>query len=154
VRIAPQRVINRTLATELHGIEQLHCDGARRAYGVEDFLGVIALQSVGITESAMSASQIHDAGGINAKAAVRAAKDFVADMFADESPTDIGLEEITFDPDQSRWHITIGFTRPWEKASPRPLNALAMALTTPPRIYKVVTLTENGEVQGLVNRDV
>jgi hypothetical protein len=50
----------------------------------------------------MSASQIQ-AEGIDAKAAVRAAKDFVADMFAEESPINIGLEEIAFDPEQSLW---------------------------------------------------
>jgi hypothetical protein len=98
----------------------------------------------------MSASQIH-AGGIDAKAAVRAAKAYVADMFADESPGDIGLEEISFDTEQAQWRVTIGFTRPWDRLA---INHIIVGLNPPVRAYKVVTLSEDGKVLGLANRDV
>jgi hypothetical protein len=98
----------------------------------------------------MSASQIH-ADGIDAKAAVRVAKAYVAEMFADESPADVGLEEIYFDTEQAQWRVTIGFTRPWDRLI---LNNVVAAMNPAARAYKVVTLSEDGSVLGLRNRDV
>lgn len=45
------------------------------------------------------------------KDAVRSAKRYVADLFADEQPDEIGLEETEYDNKEKEWRITIGFRR-------------------------------------------
>lgn len=45
------------------------------------------------------------------KEAIQKAKDIVADMFADENPLNIGLEEIEYDDRDNVWLVTVGFDR-------------------------------------------
>ena len=49
------------------------------------------------------------------KEAVARAKRYVGDLFAEEQPSDLGLEEVEFDDASGEWRVTIGFARPWEK---------------------------------------
>jgi len=51
---------------------------------------------------------------MDAKEAVRLAKDYVKDIFVEEQITNVGLEEIKFNDDQDCWEITVGFSRPWD----------------------------------------
>lgn len=48
---------------------------------------------------------------MDAKAAVIAAKQYLASILEDEKPADIGLEEIERVGDV--WQVTLGFSRPW-----------------------------------------
>ena len=52
------------------------------------------------------------------KEAVDTAKQQVVLLFEAEDISDLGLEEIYFDPDAECWQITIGFTRPWDRKLP------------------------------------
>ena len=45
------------------------------------------------------------------KQAIQKAKDIVAEMFADENPLNIGLEEIEYDDRDDVWKVTVGFDR-------------------------------------------
>lgn len=69
--------------------------------------------------------------------AVRKAKDYIGELYADEGISRIGLEEIRFDRDA--WDVTIGFVRSFND---QPAGQLAAALLNAPRrrIYKIVRI--------------
>ncbi len=70
--------------------------------------------------------------------AAKAAKHFVAEVFADEEPTNIGLEEIEFDDKSSVWNVTVAFSRPWNS-----MKTALSSITGEPvakRAYKIVTI--------------
>ena len=50
--------------------------------------------------------------------AVATAKQFVSDLFRDEDIAHLGLEEVQFDEQANAWHVTVGFSRPWQINSP------------------------------------
>ncbi len=86
------------------------------------------------------------------KEAARTAKEHVADLYAGEEITDIGLEEVEFNDHSNDWVITIGFSRPWD----RKINNLAATLErkqVPARSYKVVRIDDDdGRVTSLKDR--
>lgn len=51
---------------------------------------------------------------MDVKEAVRVAKDYVIELFAEEGIVDVGLEEVDFDQ-LDNWVVTIGFSRPWNR---------------------------------------
>ena len=55
---------------------------------------------------------------MDAKGACHKAKDYIADLFADEGVTNIGLEEVEFESTSNSWRITISFSRPWDHKNP------------------------------------
>ena len=84
---------------------------------------------------------------MDVKAAVRTAKTYVVDLFADEEIMNLGLEEIEFDEGQDRWNVTVGFSRPWDQR-----NTLNVALREgrPSRSYKVLQIADSdGRVLSL-----
>lgn len=85
---------------------------------------------------------------MDVKQAVRTAKQYVAELFADEKPDNIGLEEVYLDDAACQWVVTIGFSRPWDQ----PLNALAVfgrgdTSSSRPRSFKVVRVTDDDDGQ-------
>ena len=52
---------------------------------------------------------------MDVKQAVKTAKDYVVSLYDEENVMDIGLEEVEFDICSDQWHVTIGFSRPWDK---------------------------------------
>lgn len=74
---------------------------------------------------------------MNVSQAVRKAKDYVGELYADEGISRIGLEEIRFD--EGTWAVTIGFVRSFND---QPAGQLATALRNDPRrrIYKIVRI--------------
>ncbi|MCU7809972.1 MAG: hypothetical protein KZQ77_01875 [Candidatus Thiodiazotropha sp. (ex Notomyrtea botanica)] len=88
---------------------------------------------------------------MDVKSAVKIATSYVLDLFKDEDVSNVGLEEVEFDPAESVWVVTIGFSRPWDY----PKNALASFTgeTRPSRSYKVITIMDNSEqVVSIKNR--
>ena len=84
------------------------------------------------------------------KEAVKTAKNYIIDLFSDETITDIGLEEVRLDMDLDQWEVTIGFHRPWDHR-----NKLTTALGEqyPARSYKVVSISkQNGRVSSVTDR--
>ena len=88
---------------------------------------------------------------MDVKQAVRTAKDYLADLMADEGIENLGLEEVQFDEVAQRWNVTIGFSRPWDRK-----NALTAALTEygrSDRSYKVLSIDDaDGRVKSLKDR--
>jgi hypothetical protein len=52
---------------------------------------------------------------VDVKEAAKLAKDYVADLFAEEGIGNLGLEEIELVADGHYWVVTVGFSRPWDQ---------------------------------------
>ena len=53
---------------------------------------------------------------MDVKEAVKTAKVYVTDLFEGEDIENMGLEEVLFDDGAGVWKVTVGFTRPWDRA--------------------------------------
>ena len=87
---------------------------------------------------------------MDVKEASQTAKAYVAELFAGEQITNLGLEEAEFESLSNTWKITIGFSRPWDQK-----NVLSAALGEgrPARSYKVMRINnESGDVESLKDR--
>jgi hypothetical protein len=96
---------------------------------------------------------------LDPKAAVSAALSFVSDVFTPAKITNLGLEELERDGDE--WHVTVGFSRPWDypPATPTAGDPLAPYFPVPrdkrpDRDYKLVRVNAlTGEVLSVKNRE-
>jgi hypothetical protein len=92
------------------------------------------------------------------KAAIRIAKEYVADIFAEEQVRDIALEGISRDK-HSVWEITIGFNRPMFQNLTGVGKALArsqdpFSIGPQRRSYKRVMIRDaDGEVLGMAEAE-
>ena len=87
---------------------------------------------------------------MDVKEAVRTAKEYLGELFADEQIMNVGLEEVKFEDPSHHWNITIGFSRPWDQK-----NVLATALGEgrPSRSFKVLRINDaTGRVESLTDR--
>ena len=86
---------------------------------------------------------------MDVKQAVQTAKGHIAQLFADEHISDVGLEEVEFHELDKVWAITIGFSRSWGRPGSFLLDANF------PRTYKTVRIQdESGRVESVKHRDV
>lgn len=85
--------------------------------------------------------------------AIRLAKRYVADVFSDEEPTNVGLEEVEFDDADQIWNVTIGFSRPMLNVK----SAVASWVGEDPmrqRTYRVVRIRDDdGKMVAIKLRD-
>ena len=87
---------------------------------------------------------------MDVKEAVKRAKAFISDLFADEDIRDLGLEEVEYDEASREWRVTIGFTRPWDRVeNPR---LAAMRPRSMDREFKVVIISALGTSPTIRNR--
>ena len=86
--------------------------------------------------------------------AIRRAKEYVLDVFRDEEPTNVGLEEVEFDDRDNVWNVTIGFSRPWN--STKSFTASLAGEQAPrKRAYKIVRMRDSdGKMIAIKRRDV
>ncbi len=85
---------------------------------------------------------------MDVKEAVRTAKDYLADLYIDEEIVNVGLEEVRYDYDTDKWHITIGFSRPWDRRNP--LVGRLRDAGRPDRSYKEICINDtDGRVESL-----
>jgi hypothetical protein len=95
---------------------------------------------------------------MTAKEAVRAAVEYVKEIFAGETFSNLGLEEIEYLPERKEWHVTVGFSRPWDyPKKEQDLGSLfpsSSEYSRPPaRDYKVVHIDDrNGEILAVKQR--
>lgn len=89
---------------------------------------------------------------MDVKEAVGVAKKWVRDTLADETVSNLGLDEVEFKDEDKTWRITLGFSRPW--------NASRNAMTTlvgepaPRRVYRVLKVSdETGKVISMTRKD-
>jgi hypothetical protein len=91
---------------------------------------------------------------MDVKDAIRIAKDYVNEVFADEHVTNIGLEETEVDADTGHWIITLAFSRPWNTPRTRAQEVLENlgAVSSLRRSFKVITVADDGHVISMKNR--
>ena len=89
---------------------------------------------------------------MDVKEAVRAAKEYVNEVFAGENVRHVSLEEVLFDESENAWKVTIGFFRAWDDS--RDTGARLLGLPDwKSRAYKVVKMDdETGKVVSLTHR--
>lgn len=85
---------------------------------------------------------------MDTKEAINLAKNYVADMFADEGISNLGLEEVSFDDKDKLWNITLGFSRSWEKN-----NAMTALGVNPGRSYKIIRISDADKTIVSINND-
>jgi hypothetical protein len=89
---------------------------------------------------------------VDVKSAVKIAKEWVRDVLSEEGVSNLGLEEVSFDEAKGTWHITIGFSRPWN--STRNAFTAISGEPAPRRTYRIVTVTEpDGKVISMSKPD-
>lgn len=86
---------------------------------------------------------------MDVKEAVQTARDYVADLFADEGITDIQLEEVLLTDLEDDVQITIGFIRPWGEDTGELVERLGLQRE---RTYKVVHIGDDGRVKAVTDR--
>uniref|UniRef100_UPI004056B7CA hypothetical protein n=1 Tax=Candidatus Electronema sp. TaxID=2698783 RepID=UPI004056B7CA len=89
---------------------------------------------------------------MDVKEAVKLAKQYVLDLFAEEKINDLGLEEVEFYAGE--WLITLGFSRPWDEKH-NAFTALSMGPVSLHRSYKIVHIDDKaGQVKSVKHREV
>ena len=88
---------------------------------------------------------------MDVKEAVKTARIYLADLYSDEEIVNVGLEEVRYDYDADKWHITLGFSRPWDRKHPS-TGAMSEA-GRPDRSYKEICINDaDGRVESLMGR--
>ena len=81
---------------------------------------------------------------MDVREAVAVAKGYLTNLYTDEAIEHLGIEEVEFDEYSDTWRVTLGFSRPWDRASlPErhplaPALAHSMALSPLRRAYKEI----------------
>ncbi|MBD1874163.1 hypothetical protein H6F75_11750 [Nodosilinea sp. FACHB-131] len=92
---------------------------------------------------------------MNVKEAVARAKQYIFELFSDENPKNIGLEEVEFDDQANEWLVTIGFSRPWDNLAESPLAAISNLQKPPARAYKIVRISnDKDKVVSVKSREI
>ena len=94
---------------------------------------------------------------MDVKEAVKTAKDYVTELFEGEDLENVGLEEVLFDDEAEVWKVTVGFTRPWDRAKNLMDAMSAVSAGEFPewkrRSFKVVQIQDGtGKVVSLTHR--
>lgn len=91
---------------------------------------------------------------MNDREAIAAAKTYVSDVYADERIGNPRLEEFEHILSAGNWVVTLSFPRPWDTPRTRAQEVLENLGAASPlqRLYKVVTIAENGTVLSIKNR--
>ena len=87
---------------------------------------------------------------MNVKEAAKLAKEYVADLFAEEGISNVGLEEIELGSDYRYWVVTVGFSRPWDQGG---LANITLGNRGLRRSYKVLRIdNQDGHVESVKDR--
>lgn len=77
---------------------------------------------------------------VNVKSAVKAAIDYVKDLYADNDLRDLMLEEVEFSESTDQWLVTVGFSLPETKEETTSLIMPSKTSRALSRRYKVVNI--------------
>ena len=91
------------------------------------------------------------------KEAIAAAKEYIKQVYADEGVSQIGLEEVEYNPGDEHWMITVGFARPLN--GPRTPAQEALEILGSPaarfkRSLKKLTISPSGHVVSMKDREM
>lgn len=82
------------------------------------------------------------------KEAINIAKAELEDIFEDENPRDIRLEEVDKN-NLGSWVITLSYLQAPDARESMGLMAIAAAINVNTRAYKLVTVNQSGEVESI-----
>ena len=86
-------------------------------------------------------------GRLDVKEAVQKAKEYISEVFADETIRGVRLEEVALDEGTHIWQVTIGFHRM--------VDGFLPALAAEERAFKVVQIDDrSGRVVAITHRDL
>lgn len=90
---------------------------------------------------------------MDVKDAIAAAKKSIETIYVDEGVSNLGLEEVEYDPSTEQWNITVAFSRPWNTPRTRAQEVLESigGSSGLKRSYKVVALDSAGRFLSLKN---
>ena len=89
---------------------------------------------------------------MDVKSAVLIAKNYVIELYNEERISNLGLEEVKYNPSAKQWRITLGFSRPWDY----PASILVPEWRGRPdaRSFKAIIIDDNsGIVLSIENRE-
>ena len=87
---------------------------------------------------------------VDVKEAAKLAKDYVADLFAEEGIGNLGLEEIELADDGRHWMVTVGFFRPWDQGG---LATITLGQRGLRRSFKVLRIdNQSSSVESIKDR--
>lgn len=90
---------------------------------------------------------------MEAKEAVRLAKEYISELLKEEGMTNLGLEELEFIESENSWRVTLGFSRPWNTIR-GPLSTIT-GENSARRAYRVLTVrASDGEVLSVKKREM
>lgn len=90
---------------------------------------------------------------MNVKTAVKKAIEHITDLFINEKPVNIGLEEVVLNEADDAWEVTIGFSRPWDY--PQAGLLANFQQNNPKRQYKIVKIDNQSEkVKSIKIREI
>ena len=88
---------------------------------------------------------------MDVKEAAKLAKEYVADLFADEAIDNVGLEEIELGDDRQFWEVMVGFSRPWDRGGL--MRRTIVGQTGLRRSYKILRIDNaSGNVASIRDR--
>ena len=93
---------------------------------------------------------------MDVKEAAKLAKEYVADLFAEEGIGNVGLEEIESlpGPDSRYWIVTVGFSRPWDQGGLATITLGQKGLRRSFKVLRIDDKTRNVEsVKDRILRD-
>ncbi len=91
---------------------------------------------------------------MDVKDVVKHAVDHVRILFEHENISNLGLEEVEFDPSAKAWIVTVGFSRPWDYPQTA-LAGLSGQAGRPHRSFKIVRISdEDGAILAVKNRSL
>lgn len=86
---------------------------------------------------------------MDVREAVEKARHCVAEFFAGEDISHVGVEEVVYDDAKSVWKVTIGFFRSWNRLDGLPAS---MYCAWDERSYKVVLIDDpSGDVGSMIH---
>ena len=91
---------------------------------------------------------------MNAKEAIAIARKYIEDVYEGEGVTNLGLEEVEHEEAHQKWIVCLAFSRPWNTPRSRAQEVLEGlgAVSSLKRSYKVLTITEGGDVLSMKSR--
>jgi len=89
---------------------------------------------------------------LSVKEVVSRAISHIGELFARDSISNVGLEEVDYDSENRIWVVTVGFSRPWDFQNAGSLASFVDRSITPTRSFKIIRISDvDGEVLSVKN---
>ncbi len=91
---------------------------------------------------------------MDVRQAIVKAKEYVSDVYSDESIMNLGLEETEYLPERDCWQITLAFSRQWNTPKSRAQEVLENLGGSAglKRSYKVIGVAADGSILFMKDR--